>query len=171
MYKIRDLRNLDVNLYYLIDSGLKLNGNTVLSGFSQPYTISGVYLIDGGLEPDNKLRLPAVAIEHERTTDFPFQLGLGRQDTRTFRIEIYARSDGERDDLGEMIKNYFYSTKPIYDYNEYFQNGTYVVLGNMDFENISMYPSRLEEFKATRHRMNITLDCNYYISSGASLIS
>lgn len=171
-YKIRDLRNLDINLYNFLASSIRFEGYTILSGYDSPYVVSGIYLLDGYPEDNfNKIKLPAIAINHINTRDEPFQLGQGKESIRKFTITVLARGDGERDDLGEMVKNYFDRTMNIHDYNIVLTGGSYVEIGRANFDNIVMSPNRDIRHQTTFYMMNINIDCRYFISSGSSLIS
>lgn len=171
MYRMKDLRNLDLNLYYFIASGLVLNGYTILSGYSYPYVNSGIYLTDAFPEDMNDMKVPAIAIEHRYSRDDPFQLGQGKTSVRKFSISVYARTDGERDDLGEMVKNFLDNPVTIYDYNLVITGNVYQSVGIGDFDRVVMTPVRDNEFKVTKHGMEISFDCSYSINSGSSLIN
>lgn len=169
-YRIKDLRNVDLNLYNFVSSRLNLEGYTVLSGFEYPHALSCVYLIDGYPHDKTNMKLPCVAIEHTGSTDDPLQLGTGIIVNRDFTIQVFARTDGERDDLGEMIKNFLYNSMTIYDYNSVLSSGTYSNIGYADFENIVMYPETDTELGSLEHKMVINFSCVYSVSTGYTLL-
>lgn len=167
---IRDLRNFDINLYDYVTSGLRANGYEILSGYSVPYVASSIYVVDGYPEDFEAIKTPSLSIEHDSSRPEPFQIGPGKKNIRRFSINIYARSDGERDDIGDLIYGFFDSTMNIYDKNEFFQNGTYVNVGTADFDNVIMRPQRDTRFKALKHQMNISFEAEIIVPSGNSLV-
>lgn len=170
-YKIGDLRNFDITLYYFISSGLSVMGYPILSGYNQSYVVSGIYLLDGYPDDFNSIKIPAISVEHDTTRDEAFQLGPGMKNIRRYSIDVFARTDGERDDLGETIRSFLFRQMPIFDYNIVIASGEYVQVGKSDFENIIMSPVRNTLYNATKHQMHITCNCKYEINSGYSLIS
>lgn len=171
-YKIRDLRNLDINLYNFIASGISSNGYTVLSGFDSAWVTSGIYMLDSYPVTTGNLKVPTVAIDHLNTSEAPLQLGGGREDRIRFRIEIYGTSKGSRDDLAEMVRLMFKVPMTIWDYNQYYDDGSYVSLGQADFENVTMFPIHGDGVqRALQYRMSLNLDCLVTIPSGTSLIT
>jgi hypothetical protein len=169
-YKMKDLRNTDLNLYNFVASSLYLDGYIVLSGYNFDYVTSGIYLMDGFPEDYNNIKIPAIAIEHSFSNSNAFQIGTGKEAVRRFEIDIYARTDGERDDLGETVYNYFSNSMPIYDYNSVLTSGVYLQVGLADFSNVMMRPIRDATFAATKHQMTISLNCKYVVNSGVSLV-
>jgi len=167
---IRDLRNIDINLYDFVTSGLRSHGYEILSGHGVPYVASGIYVVDGYPEDFETLKAPSLSIEHDQSRQEPFQIGPGKQNIRRFAINIYARSDGERDDLGELVYNFFDSTMTIYDKNQFFQNGTMVNIGTADFDNIIMRSQRDTRFKSLKHQMNISFEAEIIVPTGNSLV-
>lgn len=172
-YKMKDLRNLDMNLYYFVTSGISVNGYTILSGYDEAAVTSGIFVIDAYPNDPDNIKVPSVAVEHASTRGGPLQLGPGREDRLQFNVEVYAGSDGERDDLGEMIRLFFeQQSMPIRDLNEFLISGNEVEIGKADFENIVMFPLRGDSTqRALNHRMHINVDCIVTIPSGTSLIT
>lgn len=170
-YPIKDLRNLDINLYNFVASSLSyIDGFTILSGYSVSYVTSGIYVVDGYPNDYTNVKLPSVAIEHERSSDEGFQLGQGKTNIRRFGIDIYARSDAQRDDLGEIIRNHFDRDMTIYDYNIVYENGTYTPVGYASFSKVVMFPFRDSTVKQLLHCMKIGLDTIVHINSGSYLV-
>ena len=168
---IRDLRNTDLNLYNFVTSGLSNNGYTILSGFDVSYVSYGVYVIDGYPPNEENIKAPCVAIEHDYTDDSPLQLGTGRIDVRDYSIYTYARTKGERDDLSELVKNFFYNDMNMFNWNNVLANGDYTVIGTADFDNIVMRPNPGDnQYEALKHGMVIRLQCNVTVPSGLTLI-
>lgn len=168
-YRMGDLRNLDLNLYNFVTSGLNNDGYTVLSGYDQTHVASGIYILDGFPEDWTNVKVPSIAIEHLNSREEPFQLGSGKTDVRRFSIDVFTRTDGERDDLGERVKNYFDNSMNVFDYNLLITGGNYVRLGIADFDNKVMFPVRGSQLKATKFRMQISLDISVSINNGSSL--
>jgi hypothetical protein len=133
--------------------------------------LSGIYLEDGYPEDYNNIRLPSISLEHAMSHDDPFQLGGGLINVRRYDINVYARTDGERDDLGEIVRGYLKKTMTIYDYNEVLNNNNYITLGLCDFNNIFMSPQRDDSYQTTKHQMHLSFECVYAVSSGSSLIN
>jgi len=170
-YQIRDLRNLDVNVNYFVATGLVNYGYTIHRTFNDTRVVSGVYLIDGFPTEPVDIKAPAVSIEHLYTNEEPFQLGSGKAIRSIFRIDVFARSDTERDDLGDLVRSFFNSHMAIYDYNVIWTGGTYQSLGSANFENITMRAVRLDtQTEWAQHIMSISTDVIFYINSGESLI-
>ena len=171
-YKMGDLRNLDHNLYNFIASGISSNGYTILSGYDDAYVTSGIYLVDAFPENPDNLKVPAISVDHRNTSEAPLQLGTGREDRLKFRIDVYGRSKGERDDVAEMVRLFFKTHMPILDYNQIIQDSVTVQIGSADFENVTMFPVNGDSVqRALKHRMSINLDCLVVIPSGTSLIT
>jgi hypothetical protein len=169
--KMRELRNLELNLYYFITNKLSIeDGYTILSGYSYPYVISGVYVVDGYPNDIENMKLPTIAIEHSRTNDDPLQIGSGYDRNRHFTVTLFARSNGERDDLGDRVRSYFLSSMTVYDYNQVISSGSYVRLSSADFEDVYMYPVHNVEFESQKYSMEITFNCNYVVPTGATLL-
>ena len=168
---MKDLRNLDINLFNFISSGLRiLDGYTVLTGYNQNWVTSGIYLMDGHPEDFNNIKIPAISIEHEYSREEAFQIGTGKTNVRRFGIDVYARTDGERDDLSELVRNYFDRTIPVINYNDFYSLGIYTYVGLADFDNVVMYPSRDSTIKQLKHRMSIKFDVIVHINTGSSLV-
>jgi hypothetical protein len=168
--RIRDLRNFDLNLYHFVASSLDVEGYNVLSGYNIAYVPTGVYLVDGFPEDFNAMRAPAIAIQNELVRPEPLQLGRGKKNILRYTITVYGRSDGERDDLGELVYEFLDNTMPIYNYNDVISNGQYNWLGYADFDNIVMRPNRDNSMKVLKHQMNINFEAEICIDSGNSLI-
>jgi hypothetical protein len=166
MSRIRDLRNIDLNLYNFVSSGLSINGYLILGDHSEPYVISGIYLVDGYPEEIKNIKLPTIAIDQITAFDEPLQLGLGKFRKYSYEIGIYARTDGERDDLSELVRNFFDSTMTIYNYNLVFASGVYQSLGTADFDQIRMIKSYPGDIPAMKHIMKISLVCSFATESG-----
>src|SRR5690606_3461541 len=98
--------------------------------------------------PDlNDIKVPSVVIDNTFSQPNPFQIGPGREDTRQFSIDIWGRSKGDRDDIGEMVKNFFYGhSMPIYDYNDVLEQSVYTQIGLAWFESIRMFPTRHSDY-------------------------
>lgn len=167
---IKDLRNIDINLYYYIETKLVNNGYTILSGYNKTYVASGIYLNDGYPTDFKDIKTPTVVLEHTFTRPEGFQLGVGRQDSRQFVVDVWARSDGERDDLGELVRNFFNSSMTIYNYNNVLASGYYNSVGLADFASIRMFPIREEDFRSLSHGMRIVFNCDNLVPTGNSLI-
>jgi hypothetical protein len=173
-YRIGDLRNLDINLYYYLASGITTHGYTVLSGYRSSLVTSGIYLVDGYPEDPMTMQLPSIAIEHDNTRDEPLELGSdGSTEIRHFGVELYHTSDAGRDDWGERIRGYFRNKEMrIYDYNPIFTGGVISTkVGTASFTNLNMFPlPKDREHDALKYRMRIQFNCEYVITSGNSLI-
>lgn len=168
--RIKDLRNFDLNIYGYIASGLRAQGFIVLSGYNNAWVTSGIYVVDGFPEGFEDLKTPSVAIEHESSRAEELQLGPGKKNIRKYSIIVYARTDGERDDLGETIYGLFDSTMTIYDYNSVLTAGTYQKVGIADFTNVTMRPLRDNSYESLKHQMNISFNSEICIDSGNSLV-
>ena len=173
MRKLLDLRTTDISLYYFLSANLTNDDYIVLSGHSYPMVTSGVYLIDGYPNDVENMKLPTVSIEHYFTNEVPFQLGPGRTDERVFGINVFARSDGERDDLAERVRNYLSSqTVNIYDYNIVYSGGTSPILAAGRADNITMTAQRADRpILALQHIMEVTCTLTIDICTGYSLIT
>jgi len=173
MRKILDLRTTDISLYYFLANNLSNDNYTILSGHSYPMVASGLYLIDGYPEDPEIIKLPTVSIEHYFTDEVPFQLGPGRTDERAFGISVFARSDGERDDLSELIRNYFSSQHiNIYDYNIIYSGGNSEILARARADYITLTAQRFDQpIKALKHVMKINFTLTVDICTGYSLIT
>jgi hypothetical protein len=170
-YKIRDLRNLDINLNYFIGSGLAASGYTIHRSYNDTRATSGVYLIDGYPEEPSTVKAPTVVIELLYTREDPFQLGPGKAVRSRFNIEVFARTDAERDDLGDLVRSFLNQRMPIYDYNLVFTNNQYQIVTYADFENIMMRTARYDlDAEWAKHVAVIQTDVVYYINTGENLI-
>lgn len=170
-YKIKDLRNFDINFYSFISSGLSFFGYPILAGYDQPYVISGIYLVDGYPDDFNNVKTPSISLEHSTSRDEPLQIGPGMINVRRYSIDVYARTDGERDDLGELVRSFLFAQMPIYDYNLIVTGGDHVQVGLANFQNIIMSPIHNVSYNATKYQMHITCNCLYEINSGYSLVN
>jgi len=172
MKHILDLRTIDMSLYDFISTKLSTDGFTVLSGHSYPYVVSGIYLVDGRPAETTNMGLPTISIEHIFSTEQPFQLGPGRSDKRMFEIDVYARSNGERDDLGERIRIYLGANSvSVYDYNLIVTGGISSILASARAEDITLNTLVGNiPMKAMQYVMRITFSLTIDIGSGYSLI-
>lgn len=173
MSKILDLRTTDLSIYYFLNDHLSDDGYIILSGHSYDYVTSGIYLIDGYPDTTKEMGLPTIAIEHQFTNEESFQLGPGRTDVRKFTISVFCRTDGERDDMSERVRNYFSANSvSIYDYNIVLSGGTSDVLAKARAENIVSVPYRSERpIRSMQHIMEVSFDLEVDIGSGYSLIT
>ena len=173
MRKMLDLRTTDISLYYFLSGKLAADDYIVLSGHSDTMVASGVYLIDGYPDETDNVKLPTVAIEHYFTNELPFQLGPGKTDARNFGISVFARSDGERDDLSERLRNYLSAQSVnIYDYNIIYSGGTSSILATARAEDITMTSQKSDKpILAFQHVMEINFRLSIDICTGYSLIN
>lgn len=170
--KMRDLRVTYMSLYDFITSSYRLEDYVIISGHNDPYVISGLYVLNGTLIDTGNAVVPAIVIESQTTVEDPFQLGSGKKDIRHFNVDVYARSDGERDDIGELLRYFLRQSVPIYDYNILVSGGGYVTLAHGVPENIVMIISRFDpKIKHLRHTMRVSFDLDIYINSGNTLIT
>lgn len=169
-YKISDLRNISLNMYNFIGSGLSADGYILLSGYGLPYVVSGIYFTRSYPDDYDDVKTPAIAIDFNNATFEALQLGPGREPNYRYNIDVFGRNDGERDDLGERVRNYFNNTMPIINFNEYFTNGTYSYLGLANFDNISMFTIHDDSYNATKHILRINVVCDFTIPTGHTLI-
>ena len=169
--RIKDLRNFDINLYNFIASGLNANGYIAITGgYTTTYVPYGVYLQDGFPEDLGTIKAPAISIDHEFTRNEPFQLGPGKKDIRRYSIVVYGRLKGERDDLGQLVYEFFDHTMDIYDQNILLTGGSYVKLGYADFDNVIQRSVTDPTLQALKYQMNISLEAEVIIDSGSSLV-
>lgn len=83
------------------------------------YKYSPVYIYDDYPDnlDDNELKLPAVSIVNEDTTENPYQLTSGKRVIRYYVIEVWAERNTQRDDLSEKIKEKFDQSLELIDFN------------------------------------------------------
>lgn len=169
-YKIKDLRNTDLNLYYFVSSGLSINGYSVLSDHAEAYVISGIYLIDGYQEDFENIKLPTIAIEQVLSRDEPSQIGKGKYRKYNYELSILMRTDGERDDLSEMVFNFFdKKTMTIYDYNLVMSSGIYQSIGTATFDDLTITKEYPGEQNTLKHMSKVNLSCSFATESGSLL--
>lgn len=172
--KLYDIRTTDLSLYDYVSSSFDDVGFTVLSGHEEDYVPTGIYLIDGFPADPEYMKLPTIAVEYIHGDEQPLQLGPGRTDVRRFEIDVYARTDGERDDLAELTCSFIRKGWiNIYDYNVVLVDGfDEALLTRSHAENIMLAPTRFDtNIKAMRHGMRINFDLLITVSSGNSLIT
>lgn len=64
---------------------------------------------------------PLVAIVNENDSERGYELGTSSRAVRSsFKIHVYGRNEGERDDLSDVIKDSLYKTVSILDFNQAF---------------------------------------------------
>lgn len=69
--------------------------------------------------------LPTISITHDTTGEDPFQLGGGWRNEGVYLIDIFGRSNSERDDLAEIIYEGLDRTTTLKDYNDGFPTYVY----------------------------------------------
>lgn len=115
--------------------------------------------------PDSKvgIKLPIIAVEHDRLTGAKFEMGSRiSQLTRDYIIDIFAMTETQRDEISYKIVEELDSTIPVYDYDEGFPpdvspsliGGLEVLSFNMDVIRIS--PELLDENESMYYRAVVT---------------
>ena len=143
-----------------------------LPGFGLPSSlpVPSIPFPDGFPEDLGTIKAPAISIDHEFTRNEPFQLGPGKKDIRRYSIVVYGRLKGERDDLGQLVYEFFDHTMDIYDQNILLTGGSYVKLGYADFDNVIQRSVTDPTLQALKYQMNISLEAEVIIDSGSSLV-
>jgi len=169
---IRDLRTTDMSIHEFIASSFRSEDYVIISGHDEAYVASGLFVIDGFPVDTGHMKVPTVSIEHDISRDEPFQLGPGRTDSRIFLIDVFARSDGERDDLAEYVRYFLNSRIPIFDWNDVLANGVYTPIAYGHPDGVVVMSDRLDvKEPKLRHSMKVRFEINIDISSGYTLIT
>jgi len=100
----RKLRNEDFSMYYFIKNTLTDVPNITIKD-AYPYNE-----VEQGT-----LTLPTVSIEHTQTIEEGLQLG-DDWVRRMWTIEVFAKTDTQRDEISELIYDSLNVSVPIYDY-------------------------------------------------------
>lgn len=143
------IRMLTQNIYYYITDALSPNW-------------SNVKVVAAPVEDVTKLSIPTVAIVSERLIEDPLEIGSVSQiRSNLYILQCYCKSDGQRDDLGDFLKNLFTETSTEFlDYNDGFPpSGGQDVLGRIYFKFITMNPVHIlgSPHPANKHRMDIRM--------------
>lgn len=109
-------------IYYLKNEFHKRGINTISEGDQEnlyrnfvPYFVR---IIEGFPKVSKDLAaLPLIAVDMMSGDENPFQIGGGWKDDLYYNIEIFARRDGERDDLADMILEMVQKDIPLLDFN------------------------------------------------------
>ena len=81
--------------------------------------VDNIYIVDGF--PESDLVIPTISVEAFTIESNLFELGNYETiDTRTWYIDIFAKSKSQRDEFGYRIFNSLKQKLPVYDYNEGF---------------------------------------------------
>jgi len=105
------LRNIDLSIYFFIKD-LSIGNNRVLGNVA---TIKDGYPYNE-IEQDT-LVIPSVAVEHSNTSDTDAgELGASWY-RRAWELNIFASSDTQRDDFGELIFDALDNSIPIKDFS------------------------------------------------------
>lgn len=152
-------RLIHQNVYYYVLSGL-------IHGVQD---WSGVKVVSEFPSADelNTLTLPTIAVGRELVLDDDFELGTRSYERDDqFKLTLYCRSDGQRDTLGEYVKNFFVEgkSKDLLDFNDGFPPaGGQSILGKLDFRLLSMAPVNTpgSPHKAEKHRMEIRVAAEF----------
>lgn len=142
------------NVYYEVVSGLTHG--------SQDWSSVRVTTAFPSAEELKTLTLPTIAVGRAIAFEDPLELGsrnFNREDF--FTLTLFCKSDGQRDDLGEYVKNMFVETsRNFLDYNDGFPPDTgQTILGKIDFSILSMNPLREPNAVETaqKHKMVIRI--------------
>ncbi|MHA2264725.1 MAG: hypothetical protein ACXAEN_20210, partial [Candidatus Thorarchaeota archaeon] len=131
-------RLIHQNIYYHVVSGI-LHGEQLWEGVKFVTEFPAA-------EELNKLTLPTISVGRELVFDDAYEIsGDSFEIDDFFKITCFCKSDGQRDDLGEYVKNLFASkSKDLLDFNDGFPpTGGQTVLGKLDFRLLSMNPVRI----------------------------
>jgi len=159
---MRDVRLIDISLYYYLKDSLESDGYTVHTKLSDEHVSSGIYLVDAYPDKTQYIKTPLIALDFTGISREPFQLGPGYTDYIDYDIYIFGRTKGERDDLGFLVLTYFDGAKiPIYDYNLYFASGGDLQLLGYIWPEIT----RLNVFETAPIHENIEFVNRLFVSS------
>lgn len=139
-------RNADLSLVYHIREVMEDNG--WLNG---DYEVIDAY-------PDNLdkiTKFPVVSVQMNVGVSLPFQIGSTNALSITWLIDVFAKSDGQRDDITYFIWNDLQDGQIVlYNFNTGFPAsvGNYTgigTLGNISFDNVSFSVIDPEMFSTT----------------------
>jgi hypothetical protein len=128
---MKRLRLIDLSIYYRVKEILHEEGYNTIDVGAQPniYRAECPYYIkvmdrypDPGKE---EFILPTVVVASETTNETGLQIGGGYRDRRNFNLYVYARKDGERDDLMEILYEGFDHDISLRDFNIAFPHYIY----------------------------------------------
>lgn len=97
------LRNEDLSVYFFVKDTLGSNVLRVVDGY--PYNEV----------EDGTLVVPSAAVEHKLTSEEPGELG-ATWFRRDWSVDIFARNDTQRDELGDVLFRALNLSIPIRDY-------------------------------------------------------
>jgi len=102
-----------------------------------------VLVVDG--YPEQDLVIPSVAIEGQRLSIDPFELGNRRgQRDRAWNIDVFAANKAQRDEISSIIINELEDNRiAVYDYDEGFPPIVVTQLGTLIPSNIEVIPIRI----------------------------
>jgi len=152
-------RLIHQNVYYYVVSGLTHG----IQDWSSVKVVSEYPSAD----ELNVLTLPTIAVGREVALDEDYELGTRSYEREDlFKATCFCRGDGQRDSLGEYVKNFFVEgkSKDLLDFNDGFPPaGGQTVLGKLDFRVLSMAPVFDPEspHKAEKHRMEIRIAAEF----------
>lgn len=146
MAQMTKARNADISLVYHLrelieDSGWSANAYEVLDAY--PVNL------------DTITKFPSIAVQMSVGNSFPFQIGSPSALSITWLIDIFAKGDGQRDDVTYLIwENLRDNQITLYDFNSGFPAsvGNYTgisTLGNINFTNVSYQVIDPDEFSKT----------------------
>lgn len=153
---------LDQNIYFWITSGLQHGIPGRIADLDWDVRVVAGYPND-----IENLTLPTVALVRESFTSVPQQIGSSTKIIRTdtYTASIFAERDGQRDDLGEYVKDLVdLKNKSFLDFNSGFAPaGGQPQLGVITFELVGMFPVRElgQQTRAHAHRMDVRFNTEY----------
>jgi len=161
-----------MSVYDFLTSSFINHNYVIISGHNLPYITSGLYALNGSLVDTGNAVVPSFVLETKTIMDDAFQLGPGLKDTWHYNIDVYARSDGERDDIGELLRHFLRPSIPIYDYNVIISGGNYITLAHGEPKNIVAIFDRFDpKIRVLRHTMRVYFDLDVFINSGNTLVT
>lgn len=92
-------------------SQLRLDDMSLIEAIKEKLVENQIETIDviDGYPNDASLIIPAVSVEHILTSDKAFELTQREKTFRLFRVDIFARTKGERDNISSAIESLLYS--------------------------------------------------------------
>lgn len=178
MERLRELKN---SIYYYIKDVLHDYGcNTIREGDQDElFRIEVPYFVYVNIDYDDieivETVLPSVVLFHDTGSSRPMQIGGGKYDAENFELDIYAKTNVERDDLLWKIfqalddgSDYLYdftNGSPYYTYAsgeglliEYYPSGMPTAISPLYFEGVGKetLPRLSEVGEIDNHRAVIT---------------
>jgi hypothetical protein len=128
---MKRLRLIDLSMYYWIKSILHAEEVNTLDVGSQadifrtelPYYVK---VMDAYPDPQKEeFTLPTIVISHEDSNEEGLQIGGGYRDFRMFNVDVFGSSEGERDDLTEIIYEGLDRDSQVRNFNTAFPHYVY----------------------------------------------